>query len=197
MEAGHSGFCCGAARRGTRTERCLLHRPKHRCCLSFSSAGWNLRLENKQVCYSFFFFSPKVYYYYYYFFFAELFIARPLWRGLGYATWKKITRRSSTLRRNNTVKPRLGTRRRNASGNSSVLVFTARGAASTLLPRTVLAPASLSLSPWDGPCHRCREPRRGHPSSPRAPVLHRPSVRDFQGARHELVIREGLRAVGC
>lgn len=185
------GYARGGAH-GDRTQRVLSHRPEHRRRLSFSSAGRNFRLENKQVCYSFFFFSPKglllLILLLLLFFFAELFIARPLRRGLGYAIWeKKITRRSSTLRRNNTVKPRLGTRRRNASGDSSVLVFTARGAASTLLPRTVLAPTSLSLclSPRDGPCHRCREPRRGHPSSPRAPVLHRPSVRDFQGTSWE------------
>jgi len=85
-------------------------------------------------------------------------------------TWKKkITGRNSTLQRNTTAKPRLGTRRRNASGDTSVLVFPAGDAAGALLPLTVLAPASLS----PGRAVTSLRGARCHRSSPRAPVLDR------------------------
>lgn len=95
-------------------------------------------LKTNRFVTPFFFFSPERF-----IFLRAIYSTTGLER-LGECDLEKITWRNSTLQRNKTAKPRLGTRRRNASGDRSVLVFPARDAARALLLPTVLALPFLS-----------------------------------------------------
>lgn len=84
-------------------------------------------------------------------------------------TWKKqITWRSSTLHRNNTAKPRLGARRRNASVT-----------AVSLCPRP--APCCHVQSSLPRPCPWAVPSLQGALSFPWVPILHHPTVCGFWG----------------
>lgn len=123
----------------------------------------------------------------------QLLLSRPA------SPWRRLLDRGGSvdtiLQRNKTAKPRLGTRRRNASGDRSVLVFPARDAARALLLPTVLV--LLLLSPGRAVASAgslvalvLPEGSWWHLSSPRAPVLTHPSQSRISTARNS-----GIRAM--
>lgn len=122
----------GSSQSGCRTENSLLP-------LGAPQPPPSSTLKTNRFVTPFFFFSPERF-----IFLRAIYSTTGLER-LRECDLEKITRRNSTLQRNKTAKPRLGTRRRNASGDRSVLVFPARDAARALLLPTVLV--LLFLSP--------------------------------------------------
>lgn len=147
---------------------------------------------NRFVTPFFFFFSPER------FIFLRAIYSTTSLERLGECDLEKITWRNSTLQRNKTAKPWLGTRWRNASGDRSVLVFPARDAARALLLPTVLvlvflSPGRAVASAGSLVALVLPEGCWWHSSSPRAPVLNHPAQSRISAARPELVIRESGR----